>query len=102
MNKSIAFLCLISCSAVYAQHTVTGEVLDDRTLKPLPGITVSAEHAAIVAVTDRYGRFSFSLASPQTVITASGSTYESAITEVKLPLTAPLKIFMVSILKLKL
>ena len=96
MNKSIAFLCLFSCSAVYAQYTVTGEVLDDRTLKPLAGITVSAEHTATVAVTDRYGRFSLSLGSSETVITASGKNYESSITEVKIPLTAPLKILMVS------
>ena len=96
MNKSIAFLCLFSCSAAYAQYTVTGEVLDDRTLKPLTGITVSAEHTATVAVTDRYGRFSLSLGASETVITASGKNYEPSITEVKLPLTAPLKILMVS------
>lgn len=96
MNKNIAFLCLFSCSAVCAQYTVTGEVLDDRTLKPLAGITVSAEHAATVAVTDRYGRFSFSLASAETVVTATGKNYESSSTEVKLPLAAPLKILMIS------
>lgn len=96
MKKNIAFICLMSCSAACAQYTVSGEVQDDRTLKPLAGITVAAEHTATVAVTDRYGRFSLSLASPETVITATGKNYESSSIDVKLPLAAPLKILMIS------
>lgn len=96
MNKSINILCLVACSAVYAQYTVTGEVLDDKTLQPLQGITVSETHSGTVLLTDRNGKFSFSIKTPETVIIASGKNYDSSTTEVKLPLHSPLKIYMIS------
>ncbi|QBO58387.1 SusC/RagA family TonB-linked outer membrane protein [Chryseobacterium salivictor] len=96
MNKIIAFIGLVACSSVYAQYTVAGEVLDDKTLKPLSGITVSAKHSAAASVTDSHGKFILSLSSPETVITVSGKNYEASATEVSLPLTEPLKILMIS------
>lgn len=96
MKKTIVFIGLLASSAIYAQYTVAGQVLDDKTLKPLPGITVYAEHSSNIILTDSDGKFSIAIAAPETVITASGKNYEPAVTEVKLPLTGTLKILMIS------
>lgn len=96
MKKIIAFIGMAASSTVYSQYVVAGEILDDKTLKPLPGITVTAENSPSVSITDNHGKFSFSLSSSETVITASGKNYDASVTEVKLPLTAPLKILMIT------
>jgi hypothetical protein len=66
---SAFFVLCLGARAVAQTGTVTGIVIDDRTDRPIKGVSVYAEHQSIVVETDAAGRFSLVLPQgPQTIV----------------------------------
>lgn len=66
----------------FAQTTVAGIVIDDRTEKPITGVLVYVEHQSVFAETDDDGRFSLSVPRGQHTITASVIGYALLQTDI--------------------
>lgn len=57
MKKYLLFLLLFSTSVAFAQRTIKGQVIDEKTKETLPGVSVYINNSTIGTVTDADGKF---------------------------------------------
>lgn len=50
---------VLMCASSFAQHSITGEIVDAKTNQPLKGASVVVEETSDVTITDDAGRFTF-------------------------------------------
>ena len=80
LNRFLAFLFLLGLTSLQAQNngSLTGQVIDDKSLLPLEGATVIIDGTAIGVITDAEGYFTLNDIPPQTYnINASFLGYAS-------------------------
>ncbi|RZL31324.1 MAG: carboxypeptidase-like regulatory domain-containing protein [Pedobacter sp.] len=57
MKKYLLFLVLLSTSVCYAQKSIKGQVIDEKTKEVLPGVSVYINNSTVGTITDVDGKF---------------------------------------------
>lgn len=61
MKKYLLFLFFFAAVAAQAQTLIKGQVKDDKTKEPLPGVSVYVNNSTLGTTTDQNGKFAFSV-----------------------------------------
>lgn len=87
---------LILCSSIslMAQHTISGQVLDELSQTPLRNVTIALKNSNTAVITDSNGFFKFQTKENKIELIASVQGYESKTIELNLPQNAPVKIML--------
>lgn len=92
MKNYILFPVICCSSLMFAQHTVTGKIIENNTGKPLSGVAVVIQNINAVTNTDKNGIFRFTSGESQLTLIISKAGYESQSLDIQLPLQKELKI----------
>ena len=96
MKKILLFPAACFSVMIFAQHTVSGIVVDEMTQKPLQGVMVAVQSMNAIANTNVRGQFSFVVKEDKVKLIIGKRGYESQEIDVKLPITEPILVSLVS------
>ncbi|WP_407475496.1 SusC/RagA family TonB-linked outer membrane protein [Elizabethkingia anophelis] len=92
MKKILMPLILCSSISLMAQHTISGQVLDELSQTPLRNVTIALKNSSIAVITDSNGFFKLQTKENKIELMASVLGYESKTIELNLPQSTPIKI----------
>jgi hypothetical protein len=77
-----------------AQHTISGQVLDQLSQSPLRNVTIALKNSSTAVITDSNGFFGLQTKENKIELVASVLGYESKTIELNLPQSIPVKIML--------
>lgn len=96
MKNIITVFLLVLATGAFAQHTLSGRVVDEVDRKPLSGVLVTSQHSKTASLTDSDGKFSLIASDSKIKLIISKTGYNPSEVMVNLPLLKPLEVVLVA------